>query len=102
LAAPERLGGQAQRVTWVCITSHRTHITLTDEQYERLRTESVRTGLGLAALVRHALDRSYGTPSQRELLDAIEGTFGAWADGESGAEYVDALRRGMGRRMADA
>jgi hypothetical protein len=37
--------------------SHRTQITLTDEQYERLRAESRETGLGLAEQVRRAVDR---------------------------------------------
>jgi len=82
--------------------SHRTQITLTDEQYERLRATSKTTGLGLAELVRRALDESYGTTSQRELLDALDDAYGSWNDRVTGAAYVDALRRGMGRRMADA
>jgi len=82
--------------------SHRTQITLTDEQYERLRATSATTGLGLAELVRRALDRSYGATSKRELLDSLDGSFGSWNGRVSGAAYVDALRRGMGRRITDA
>ncbi|QBI20223.1 ribbon-helix-helix domain-containing protein [Egibacter rhizosphaerae] len=80
--------------------SHRTQITLSDEQYERLRTESERTGTGLAELVRRALDRTYGTTPQRERIEALEASFGAWADHEDdAADYVHELRRGMERRL---
>ncbi len=81
---------------------HRTQITLTDEQYDRLRHESSRSGLGLAELVRRALDRSYGSATHREVQDALDSSFGSWTgrhiDGEN---YVDELRRGMARRLAD-
>lgn len=81
--------------------SHRTQITLTDEQYERLRTESERTGTGLAELVRRALDRTYGTKKHRDRIDALEASFGAWSDrDDDGAEYVEKLRRGMERRLS--
>ncbi|HVL52602.1 MAG TPA: CopG family transcriptional regulator [Actinomycetota bacterium] len=80
--------------------SHRTQITLTDEQYDRLRHESARSGLGLAELVRRALDRSYGTATDRELLDALGQSFGSWTERHTdGAEYVDGLRRGMAQRL---
>lgn len=83
--------------------SHRTQITLTDEQYERLRTESQRTGLGLAELVRRAVDRSYGTTQHATLLQGLDESFGSWTDRRyDGADYVDRLRRGMGRRLTDA
>jgi hypothetical protein len=80
---------------------HRTQITLTDDQYERLREESARSGLGLAELVRRAVDRSYGTVSGPALLAVLDETFGRWTDGDDGAHYVDSLRRGMGRRLGD-
>lgn len=82
--------------------SHRTQITLTDDQYERLRSESARSGLGLAELVRRAVERLYGSTSHRELLEALDASFGGWggrADG--GAAYVDDLRGGMARRLAE-
>lgn len=83
--------------------SHRTQITLTDEQYERLRTESERTGVGLAELVRRAVDRSYGTTEHATLVQALDDSFGSWTDRDyDGASYVDGLRRGMARRLADA
>ena len=80
--------------------SHRTQITLTDAQYARLREESRRSGLGLAELVRRALDRRYGTAPAREVLGALDASFGSWADRAfDGASYVEGLRRGMSRRL---
>jgi hypothetical protein len=81
--------------------SHRTQITLTDEQYEQLRRESERTGTGLAELVRRALDRTYGTKKHHDRIDALDESFGAWGDrDDDGAEYVETLRRGMEQRLS--
>ncbi len=81
--------------------SHRTQITLTDEQYARLREESRRSGRGLAELVRRALDRSYGSSSAAELRSALDASFSSWTDRDfDGASYVEGLRRGMSRRLA--
>jgi hypothetical protein len=81
--------------------SHRTQITLEDEQYARLLAESGRTGLGLAELVRRALDSTYGSDSVEARRSALEVSFGAWSGLEtSGEEYVARLRHGLGRRMA--
>lgn len=83
--------------------SHRTQITLTDGQYARLRAESARTGVGLAELVRRALDRSYGAVNDNEALAALDAAFGSWSEHESdGATYVEELRRGMARRLGSA
>jgi hypothetical protein len=83
--------------------SHRTQITLTDAQYERLRSESARSGLGLAELVRRAIERSYGAADHDQLLEVLDDSFGSWADHErDGAAFVENLRRGMPRRLADA
>ena len=82
--------------------SHRTQITLTDEQYERLRSESERTGLGLAELVRRAVDRSYGSTLHDAIVEGLDASFAAWSDqDDDGAAYVEGLRRGMARRLAD-
>lgn len=82
--------------------SHRTQITLTDDQYERLRTESERTGVGLAELIRRAVDRSYGTAKHATVVQALDDSFGSWTDRNyDGEGYVEGLRRGMARRLAD-
>lgn len=83
--------------------SHRTQITLTDDQYQRLRRESARSGVGLAELVRRALDQSYGAATPEELLGVLDATFGTWADRDAdGAAYVEDLRRGLGRRLLES
>lgn len=81
--------------------SHRTQVTLTDEQYARLCDESRRTGVGLAELVRRAVDRSYGGSTTDERLQALDESFGAWKDRDfTGEQYVERIRRGMARRLA--
>jgi hypothetical protein len=82
--------------------SHRTQITLTDEQYELLRSEARRRGLGLSELIRRAVDRSYGTVDRDEQRAALQESFASWSDGDDGASYVEALRPGMEQRLADA
>ncbi len=87
---------------WAYTMSHRTQITLTDRQYARLREESRRSGLGLAELVRRAVDRSYGTGSDAERSGALDASFASWADRDfDGASYVEELRRGRSQRLAD-
>ena len=80
--------------------SHRTQITLTDEQYARLQSESERSGLGLAELVRRALDRSYGKDANHALRGALDESFGAWGEGANGKDYVESMRSGMAKRLA--
>ena len=80
--------------------SHRTQITLEDEQYDRLRAESRRTGLGLAELVRRALDATYGGLSDADRVERLDLSFGSWTDLQmSGEDYVDNLRGGLGDRL---
>ena len=82
--------------------AHRTQITLADEQYERLRAESRRSGLGLAELVRRAVDHMYGPTHPEDTVRALDASFGGWTERtEDGASYVEGLRRGMAHRLAD-
>jgi hypothetical protein len=79
---------------------HRTQITLTDAQYERLRDESVRSGRSLADLVRRALDDRFETVSRAERLQLLDSAFGAWRHrDESGAAFVERVRSGTARRL---
>ncbi|TVP74207.1 MAG: ribbon-helix-helix protein, CopG family [Nitriliruptor sp.] len=80
--------------------SHRTQITLTDEQYELLRSESHRRGVGLAELVRRAINRTYGSTDRDDQRAALQESFGAWGPGQDGAAFVDDLRRGMSHRLS--
>jgi hypothetical protein len=82
------------------IMSHRTQITLSDAEYARLKQESARTGLGLAELVRRALDTTYGDHASGAALAALDESFGAWPGREiDGEAYVETLRRGLNRRL---
>ena len=81
--------------------SHRTQIVLTDELYARLREESARSGATLAELVRRAVARTYLEGGGADAADVLRATFGAWNGRDrDGAAYVDALRPGLGRRLA--
>jgi hypothetical protein len=84
--------------------AHRTQITLTDAQYERIRREAERTGTSLAELVRRALDATYGTLPTEEKVRLLRRSAGAWreAPGEDRAAYLRRLRGpGLGTRLAD-
>lgn len=81
--------------------SHRTQITLTDEQYERLQAEAARTGLSMAALVRRAIDQTYIDDDRARRLAALRASAGAWADRDDivdGKTYVEEIRRGWAER----
>lgn len=80
--------------------SHRTQVTLEDAQYERLLQESRHTGLGLAELVRRALDDRYGRSSTEERRAALDVSFATWPDLDlDGEQYVARMRRGLARRL---
>lgn len=57
--------------------SRRTQITLSDRQHAFLVSESERTGLPLAELVRRALDTVY-RPHLRERVRGFELSVGVW------------------------
>jgi len=79
--------------------SHRTQVTLTDEQYARLKAESRRSGLGLAELVRRALQVLYGKSARENPEVVLQATAGAWRGRrESGEQYVEQLRPGLAER----
>ena len=80
--------------------AHRTQITLTDAQYDTLKRESERTGLGLAELVRRSLSATYRTGGA-DRTGALRDSFGAWAGRDfDGEAYVERLRRpGLGARL---
>ncbi|RHW28257.1 hypothetical protein D0Z08_04555 [Nocardioides immobilis] len=85
--------------------SHRTQITLEDEQYARLLAEGSRSGLGLAELVRRAVDVVYPSPASIKVkIEALDAGFGAWSEeeGEDRAAYLKGLRPDLGDRLAEA
>ncbi len=71
--------------------SHRLQITLTDDQYRRLREESDRTGASLAELLRSAVNDVYPPLAPLDQRNkAFRAAFGAWADRD---DDFDALIR---------
>ena len=80
--------------------SHRTQITLTDEQYALVGDELGGRGVGVGEVVWWEVDRTYGLATTEERLQALRDSFGAWKDRDfDGEQYVERLRRGMARRL---
>jgi len=74
----------------------RTQISLTAEERAALDAEAARTGKSISALIRDAVERSYGfTRSSSDDLDLMRQSFGSWAarDGD-GASIVEGIRTG--------
>lgn len=83
--------------------SHRTQLTLEDEQYERLLGLAAASGLSLAELVRRAVDRVYGPGATDARLRALDISFGGWTAVEvDGEAYVEQRRRGLGQRLVES
>jgi predicted DNA-binding protein len=83
----------------------RTQIYLTKRESETLKRLSERTGRTRSQLIREAIASSYlDVPDSVALRRALAATAGLWSDrSESGAGYVDRLRRGrLVRRLTAA
>jgi len=74
----------------------RTQIYLSREEATALDREAKRRGQTRSHLIREAIDRVYlSEPSQEEVLEALDASFGAWKNrAESGEEYVERIRSG--------
>jgi hypothetical protein len=82
---------------------HRTQIMLDDQQYDRLKLESERTGRSIADLIREAVDDRLKADRDRG-WEALLASHGAWADRDdigSGAEYVERIRQPLGDRLRE-
>ncbi|HEY2372722.1 MAG TPA: hypothetical protein VGH82_09255 [Gaiellaceae bacterium] len=75
--------------------SRKTQITLTDRQHAFLRTESERTDLSMAELVRRAIDRTY-RPELRPRVRGYEVSVGVWNRPDAAI-----VGRRKNRRLAD-
>lgn len=80
----------------------RTQISLTEEDRELLDAEAARTGRSLSALIRDAVEHTYGRRADTGRdLQAIDAALGAWHDRAiDGETYVEGLRSGS--RLRDA
>ncbi len=74
----------------------RTQISLTTEERRVLDAEAARTGKSMSALIREAIERSYGpTRSSSDDLDLMRQSFGTWGEREfDGARLVERMRPG--------
>lgn len=78
----------------------RTQISLTAAERRALDAEAARTGRSMSALIRDAIQQTYGVErSIEDDLAAMEAGFGSWGERDyDGAEWVESLR--SGRRLA--
>lgn len=91
------------RLTMYVYIMQRTQIYLTERESTALDREARRTGRTRSQLIRDAIEEKYAGPgaSAEEFLRVLEETAGAWQDRDfTGQEYVEAIRSGIGERMA--
>ena len=80
---------------------HRTQIYLDDAEVEALDAASTRTGASRSELIRRAIRAQYGHVSREARVSALRTSAGAWRGrGETGAQYVDAIRGDVNERLA--
>ena len=74
----------------------RTQISLTAEERRLLDEEAARTGRSIAALIRDAVAKVYGSQRDAEVdMRLIDLAFGAWAERDvDGEQYIDRMRSG--------
>lgn len=74
----------------------RTQISLTIEERRLLDAAAARTGRSISALIRDAVDATYGAQrSTDDDLVSMRRSFGSWLDHDhDGAAWVDQLRTG--------
>ena len=82
----------------------RTQIYLSREEATALDREAKRRGQTRSHLIREAIDRVYlSEPSQEEVLEALDASFGAWKNrSESGEEYVERIGPATASRSCGA
>lgn len=78
----------------------RTQIYLSAELDAALTRLSEASGLTRSELIRQAVERTYlGTLTQASVLRSLDASAGAWRRRESGAAYVERMRRGRLARL---
>jgi metal-responsive CopG/Arc/MetJ family transcriptional regulator len=80
----------------------RTQVYLGDGELELLDRASRETGASRSELIRRAVRATFGVRESSERLRALEASAGSWsAAGPTGAEYVEARRGDLDRRLSD-
>jgi hypothetical protein len=73
----------------------RTQIYLGEDELELLERASQETGASRSELIRRAVRATFGRQGKDERLTGLQASAGSWRGRRpSGAEYVDAMRRG--------
>jgi hypothetical protein len=79
----------------------RTQISLTEEERRILNAASEQTGRSISALIRDAVDATYGAKNVADDLAALRLAFGSWEGSDlGGAEWVE--QRRSARRLDPA
>lgn len=78
----------------------RTQVYLGSEELAILDRAAEGSGASRSELIRRAVHQVYGEASTAEKLRNLQASAGSWADREfSGAEYVDATRGDLDKRL---
>lgn len=81
-------------------TMSRTQVYLGSEELELLDRVAQVTGASRSELIRRAVQSTYGEKSKADKLRALEASAGSWQGRRfSGAEYVDAIRGDLSKRL---
>ena len=80
----------------------RTQVYLGDDELDLLDRASRETGASRSELIRRAVRATFGAKENSERLRALQVSAGSWsARGPSGADYVEARRGDLDRRLSD-
>ena len=78
----------------------RTQVYLSEVELDLLDRARRATGASRSELIRRAVQRMYGERATTEdRIRVLRETAGAWGEGPSGAEYVDAIRGDLNERL---
>lgn len=78
----------------------RTQVYLSDEELELLDQARDATGASRSELIRRAVRATFGQPSKRDRLRALERSAGSWPQSApSGARYVREIRGDLNQRL---
>lgn len=78
----------------------RTQVYLGDDELALLERVAQATGASRSALIRRAIQSTFGERTKAEKLQALSASAGSWRRRTyTGAEYVDAVRGDLDKRL---